>query len=262
MTKIIILGSGAAPGVPSLSNGWGNCNPNNPYNRRRRTGTYYDFASAKILVDTSPDLRLQLLDNNIRYLDAVLYTHAHADHLHGIDYLREINRINKCNLDFYATAKVSKTIKNMFGYLITSPKKVKDVVSYPSLVANKIKCGKEFLVGDVKIVPLKLDGHNTFSNGYMFNDGEIVHLADFKRIPDSTLKLLQKKHINLMIMPLTLPEGSIYHVGLNEVLEYIRILQPQKVVLNHMASECDFDEINALTPDNVFPAYDNMIIEL
>jgi len=111
MTNVIILGAGAAPGVPSLSSGWGVCNPNNPYNRRRRAGVYYDFDGVKILVDTSPDLRMQLIDNQIKCLDAVLYTHAHADHLHGIDYLREINRINACNLDFYATSKVLKIIK-------------------------------------------------------------------------------------------------------------------------------------------------------
>lgn len=262
MAKVIILGAGAAPGVPSLSNGWGACNPDNPYNRRKRAGTYYDFDGVKILVDTSPDLREQLLDNGIRCLDAVLYTHAHADHLHGIDYLREINRINKCILNFYAAPEVLKIIKKMFGYLITSPKKLKDVVSYPSLVAHKVKCGKEFDVNGVKIVPLKLAGHNTFSNGYMFNDGEVVHIADFKTIPGSTMKILQRKSIKLMIFPLTLPEGSVYHASLQEILEYIKILRPQKVVFNHMASECDYDEINNLTPDNVSPAFDNMIIEL
>ena len=96
MSYVIFAGTGAAPGVPSLSNGWGFCDQDNPRNVRRRIGTYYNFNGTEILVDTSPDLRMQLLDNQIRRLDAVLYTHSHADHLHGIDDLREINRINHC----------------------------------------------------------------------------------------------------------------------------------------------------------------------
>ena len=93
MSKVIILGSGAAPGVPSLSCGWGDCNPNDSRNIRTRTDTYVEINDTKILIDTSPDIRQHLLDNNIKHLDAVLYTHAHADHLHGIDDLREITRI-------------------------------------------------------------------------------------------------------------------------------------------------------------------------
>ena len=100
MLKVVYLGSGAAPGVPSLGAGWLYCNPDNPKNRRRRTSTYVEIDGVKILIDTSPDLRLELIDQNIRDLDAVLYTHMHADHLHGIDDLREINRINLNSLNF------------------------------------------------------------------------------------------------------------------------------------------------------------------
>ena len=85
MTKVVFLGAGAAPGVPSVSCGWGNCDPNNPKNIRRRTSTYYDINGVKILVDTSPDLRQQMLDNEIVAVDAVLYTHSHFDHVSGID---------------------------------------------------------------------------------------------------------------------------------------------------------------------------------
>ena len=100
MYKVTILGSGAAPGVPAIAYGWGNCNPNNPKNVRTRTSVYIEHDQTKILIDTSPDLRMQMLANGIRELDAVLYTHPHADHLHGIDDLREINRLHRCSLNF------------------------------------------------------------------------------------------------------------------------------------------------------------------
>ena len=92
MSKLVILGSGAAPGVPSVSGGWGACNPTNPKNNRQRAGAYLTDGTTQILIDTSPDLKNQLIANNITVVDGVLYTHTHADHLHGIDDLRGITR--------------------------------------------------------------------------------------------------------------------------------------------------------------------------
>ncbi len=148
MAHVTILGSGAAPGVPSLSCGWGNCNPNNPKNRRMRAGTFIEIDNTKILIDTSPDIRSQLIDNNICRIDAVLYSHAHADHLHGIDDLREItrirlndafieqgqvaydngvynfdglNKIGSLSIECYALRETATTIKRSFPYLVESP---------------------------------------------------------------------------------------------------------------------------------------------
>ena len=120
MDKLVIMGSGAAPGVPAIANGWGDCNPNNPKNRRSRTGVYLEIRSTKILIDTSPDVRMHLLNNNIRFLDAVLYTHGHADHLHGIDDLRDLNRILLRPLDVYANSQTSDIIKQRFSYLVAN----------------------------------------------------------------------------------------------------------------------------------------------
>ena len=262
MSYVIIMGAGAAPGVPSLCKGWGDCDPNNKYNVRHRSGTYYDFNGTEIIIDTSPDLRSQLLDYNIRKLDAVLYTHAHADHLHGIDDLREVNRIGCCNINLYTTKPVLREIKKRFGYLLSSSDKVKNVIKCPSLVANEVKCEKAFYVNDVKIVPIELGGHNTPSFGYVFNDGEIVHIADFKYLPETTINYLKDLKIKTMIAPLTMPKGEAYHVGLDELMEYVKVIAPEKVVLNHMASECDYNKINEITPDNVVPAFEGMKIEL
>ena len=116
--KVVILGAGAAPGVPSLCMGWGHCNPNNPKNFRLRTSTYVEIDNVRILIDTCPNIREQLIANNIKVLDAVLYTHAHADHVHGIDDMREINRISGTSLNIYGGAKTISYIKHNFSYLI------------------------------------------------------------------------------------------------------------------------------------------------
>lgn len=260
MTKVVFLGAGAAPGVPSLSCGWGDCNPRNSKNIRSRTTTYYNFNGTEILIDTSPDLRLQLIGGNIRRLDGVLYTHVHADHLHGIDDLREINRIHCSSINFYCTAEVLNMIKERFNYLVADPGCVKDVIRQPSLIANEVRHNQPFYINDVKITPIKLIGHNTPVTGYVFNDGEVVHIADFRAIDDSGLEQI-KRAPRLMIMPLTTPKGQTFHAGLEEVMSYAFRLKPEQVVLNHMASECDYDAIDAATPDFVTPAYDNMTIE-
>ena len=258
--KVIILGAGAAPGVPSLCLGWGHCNPNNPKNFRLRTSTYVEIDGVRILIDTCPNIREQLIVNNIKALDAVLYTHAHADHVHGIDDMREINRISGTSLNFYGGAKTISYIKHNFSYLISKPNQVKNVVQKPSLIPNKIKGNHPFYVKGVKITPIKLLQHCPECLGYVFNDGEYVHIADFKWLADSAYKMI-KRRPKLLVLPLTTPMGQIQHAGLDEVRNCIAKIRPEKAVINHMASECDYDEVNEATADNVEPAYDGMKIE-
>ena len=263
MNKLVILGSGAAPGVPSLTSGWGACNPNNPKNRRRRTSVYVEIDDVKFLIDTSPDIHWQLLDNNIRHVDDVLYTHSHADHLHGIDDLRDLNRISKQSIEVYSNFDTIEVIKNRFPYLVTDKNTPNNPLYKASLSLNVVEFSKPFYVKGVKIVPIKLSGHPVTTNGYIFNDNELVYIADCLQIEDISLRLIEKNP-KLMVMPLTVIQSKWekpYHMGLEKLLEYVNIIEPCKMVINHMAVECDYDNINNLTPENVLPAYDNMVVE-
>ena len=244
MPRITILGSGAAPGVPAIAMGWGDCNPNNPKNRRLRAGTYIEYENAKILIDTSPDLRMHLLNNNIKHLD-----------------LREINRISRGPLDFFATAEDMKVVHERFGYLFADVAKECNPLYRAYLVPHTIEHGKEFFIGDVSVVPLQLEGHNIGSTGYIFNGGEIVHISDFKRLHDEDVEKLRGK-VGVMIMPLTTPHQCKFHASIDEVLQYAEIIRPQKLIINHMAVECDYDAISAQMPDFAEVAYDGMTIEL
>ncbi len=261
MSKIVILGSGAAPGVPAVACGWGNCNPNNPKNRRRRTGTYIEIGKVCLLIDTSPDLRSQLLDNNIRRLDAVLYTHTHADHLHGIDDLRELNRISRSSLDIWGDKTTRETISLRFPYLLADEQHPNNVITRPSLIMHCFEPGHPFKVAGVDIMPLRLEGHHIPSSGYLINQGEILYIADCKEISPESLALI-KKPPRLMIAPLTSDVPQPQHMGLDKLLEYVNILKPQLTVINHMAAENDYDVVNSLTPDNVMASYDNMVLEI
>ena len=260
MTEVIFLGAGASSGVPSISCGFGACNPNNPKNIRRRTSTLYKINGIDILIDTSPDLRAQMLDNKIYNIDAVLYTHAHFDHISGIDELREINRRTCRPLDIYAPAVVMKEIKRRYGYMIIKNDVPDFYLSRGGMITNIVKPNREFYIKGIKIIPIKLLGHNILSYGYIIND-EIVHIGDFRYFADSAKKQIAKIKPKLMVMPLTVVKQHKHHVGLKEALEYVDMFSPEKVVFNHMASECDYDFVNEHTPDFVQPAYDNLKVE-
>lgn len=261
MNKVIILGAGAAPGVPSINSGWGACDPNNPKNYRTRTSTFIDYQGVKILIDTNPDINRQLITHQIRMFDALLYTHAHADHIHGIDDMRGINRVTHKNLNFYCGVKTAKYIKHNFSYLLTKAHRVHDVVRMPSLVANIIKPNYPFTINGLKITPIKILSHCPECMGYLFNDGEITYIPDFKTIAESAYGRILKRP-KLLVLPLTTPYGQVTHAGLEDVLEVIKRINPERTVINHMASECDYDWVNKMTPDTVEAAYDGMEINL
>ena len=128
------------------------------------------------------------------------------------------------------------------------------------MVPHIIKTNHEFEINGVKIMPLKLLGHNMPTFGYIIND-EIVHIADFKQFSNSAMEHILQIKPKLLVLPLTIIEHHRYHIGLKEALEYIEKFKPERVVLNHMASECDYDFVNKNTPDNTQPAYDNLKIE-
>ena len=260
VNRLVILGSGAAPGVPSLSSGWGACDPNNVRNIRTRAGTYLEYKGLSILIDTSPDLRMQLLTNNIKHVDAVLYTHSHADYINGIDDLREINRISRRSLNFYTDKITLKAIKKRFDYVIAPSDCQDNACLAPSLVPNEIKPNNPFYIKNVKITPLKLLGHKEASVGYCFDDGEYVHIADCKRLAQSVFKMILRRP-RVMTFPLTTLHEHDFHVDLSKILEYVEKINPEHVVINHMSTECDYNHINSITPGNIYPAFDGMTME-
>lgn len=272
MNRIIILGSGAAPGVPIIAYGWGNCNPNNPKNRRGRSGVYIEIENTKLLIDTSADLRNQLLDNDIQAIDAVLYTHAHADHIMGIDDLRALNYSaydlfqNKKNfqsrvLNIYGAQSHIDEIRHRFNYVFADIPPT-ETTQRPQLVSNIIEFMQPFHIGNIKITPLSFTGHPVPTTGYDFNDGQAVLIPDYKIIEPQTMDYLQKIDVNVLIIPLTNLEPTMYHAGIKDDLEYIRQINPKRVFFTHLGPKCDYDEVMRLTPENMVPAYDGLEIEL
>lgn len=259
--KVIILGSGAAPGVPTISDGWGKCNPNNPKNRRGRAGVYVEINETCLMVDTSADFRNQMIDNDLHKLDGVLYTHAHADHVMGIDDLRAFNYHTHKGLNLYGAAEHLSEIRSRFGYVFTDVP-AKERTDRPKLISNIIEYGKAWQIGNIEIMPLEFAGHPVPTTGYVFNGGKVVIIPDYKIIPPQTLAYLQKIDVNVLIMPLTTIEPTLYHAGIEIDLDYIRQIQPKAVYFTHLGPDCDYDEVQRLCRPNMQPAYDGLTVEL
>jgi phosphoribosyl 1,2-cyclic phosphate phosphodiesterase len=236
--KVTILGCGSAAGVPSIANGWGRCDPANPKNRRRRASILVEEGETRILIDTSPDLREQLLDAKVSRLSAVLYTHGHADHIHGIDELREVNRVMQASIPAYGPAETLQALETRFAYAFQGIPEGQPVFR-PWLVATEIFPGQAFTVGGVTVTPLAQDHGFSSTIGYRLND--VVYSTDLIDLPQASRDIVR---------------GA-------KVLGWIADLKPHRAVITHMGQALDYDTlVSRMLPVGVTPAFDGMVMDV
>ncbi|CCG43151.1 MBL fold metallo-hydrolase [Magnetospirillum molischianum] len=254
--KITILGCGGAAGVPGISMGWGGCDPAEPRNRRLRSSILVESGSTRILVDTSPDLREQLLAANIRSLDAVLYTHDHADHLHGLDDLREINRAMRRSLPVWATAKTLETVQARFPYAFEPIKDLSGPIFRPLLDPKPIS--GPFQIDEIAVMPLDQDHGYCHSLGLRF--GNAAYCTDVVAFPPDSFAAL--RGLDLLIVGCLVDSPHPTHAHVGRVLEWVEALRPRRTVLTHMGSRLDYQSLRARLPAGVEPAYDGMVLDV
>ena len=261
--KITILGSGSAAGVPSVSGGWGKCDPLNPKNHRRRVSILVEEGPTTILVDTSPDLREQMLDAKLRRLDAVIYTHAHADHLHGLDELREMCRISQGPLQAYATPETMKKIEGRFGYAFEGIPAGKPVFR-PWLIPNLIEPAEKFAIGNIAVTSFLQDhGYGGTTLGFAFGDhasGHVVYSTDLVDLPPASKAAIKGAKLWILGVLGDMPYPTHVHVA--KALEWIAELKPHRTVIIHMSNALDYDTLAVTLPVGVTPGYDGMVIEV
>lgn len=256
--KVTILGCGSAGGVPNISVGWGKCDPANPKNRRRRASILVEDGPTRILVDTSPDLREQLIDANVRHLDAVLFTHGHADHIHGIDDIREICRVTRAPLPIYATPETMQILETRFGYVFKGIPPGSPIFR-PWLVPNLIAPTETFSIGTIKIRPFPQDhGFGAVTMGFDF--GGIIYSTDVVQIPEISKPFIAGTKVWIVDALADMPFPT--HATLDQALAWIAELKPHRAVLTHMSNALDYDTMMARLPVGVTPAYDGMVIEV
>ncbi len=255
--KVTILGCGGSTGIPIVGKGWGACDPENPKNRRLRPSILVENGSTTVLVDTSPDLRQQLLNARVSRLDAVLYTHSHADHLHGIDDLRPINRAMNAPLDIYADAATMADIQTRFGYVLEPL--AEDAAYYykPTLIAHPISPGDRLGIGDIDVDVFEQDHGICKTQGFRF--GAIAYSTDVVNLDAKAFQALEG--VKTWIIGTLFDHVHPTHAHVDKALDWIRIVKPDHAYLTHLGPDLDYDTFNHKTPDGVSLAYDGLVIE-
>jgi phosphoribosyl 1,2-cyclic phosphate phosphodiesterase len=255
--KVTVLGCGGSAGVPMIGGVWGDCDPTNPRNRRRRAAIAIEHGADRLLIDTPPELHAQLLDADISMVDAVLYTHSHADHCHGLDDLRGLNYHRDGALDVYADAATLDDLKLRFSYAFQV---LPDGAPWfrPSLNACLVEPGKAVTVGSSEILPFA-QKHGPFQTiGYRI--GDFAYSPDVNELDDKAFSALDG--LDTWLVDCLRYAPSRAHAWLDLTLSWIERLRPRRAVLTHMATDFDYDRLIAELPDGVEPAYDGMILEL
>ena len=259
---IEILGCGSSGGVPRPAQGWGACDPDNPRNRRRRCSILVrqraEAGETMVLVDTSPDLREQLLSADIRRLDGVIFTHEHADHTHGIDDLRPVVIHNRRLIETYLDEPTALVLKQRFGYCFQTP----PGSEYPPLLKeNRIRSGEGFAVagagGAVTCLPFNLTDGSIDALGLRF--GNIAYTPDVNAIPASSVEFLEGLDCWIIDALRLTPHPS--HFMLSEALEWIARMKPKRAVLTNLHTDLDYAYLERAVPPGIQAAFDGMIIE-
>jgi phosphoribosyl 1,2-cyclic phosphate phosphodiesterase len=252
--KITILGCGASWGVPAIGPDWGRCDPTDRRNRRRRCSLLVERGGTTLLIDMAPDLREQMLDAGIARLDAVLLTHAHADHLHGIDDIRIINKLIKKPLPFYASPQALEEVQQRFGYaLLPAPEKP---LYRPALLGTPIE--GPFTAAGIAVVPFAQDHGYSMSLG--FRIGPFAYSTDVTALDEAAFAVLAG--IKLWVVDCMRREPHPTHSHLAKTLAWIERVRPSRAILTHMDQSLDYRELSAELPAGVEPAYDGLTIEL
>jgi len=249
--------------VPRPALGWGACDPKNPKNRRRRTSLLVERHEGdeptRVLVDTSPDLREQLLEADVDGLDGVLYSHEHADHTHGIDDLRALAIHRRRRVDVYLDEPTAKVVTARFGYCFATPAGSE----YPPILAeHRIVAGRAFAIdgagGSIPVLPFLQEHGDIVSLGFRFD--QLAYSCDLKSLPAESVAALAGIDVWILDALRYTPHPS--HFSVEEALHWIARIRPRRAVLTNLHSDLDYDALRAKLPPNVEPAYDGMRLAL
>jgi phosphoribosyl 1,2-cyclic phosphate phosphodiesterase len=251
--KVTILGCGSSGGVPLIGGNWGACDPTNPRNRRRRVSILVEQGNTTLMVDTSPDMRQQCLDCGLSKLDAVLYTHAHADHCHGIDELRSINWLTQKPVDVYADPVTLAELTVKFPYIFNGTGM--DDFYKPSVSSHEISGA--FAVGEIHVVPFTQNHGATNSLGFRF--GDFAYSTDAHALNDAAFSALSG--VKTWVVDCVRPHPHSTHSHIEQTLQWIDRVRPERAYFTHMNHLMDYGSLAATLPAGVLPAHDGLVIE-
>ncbi len=261
--RLTILGCGSSGGVPRVAVGWGACDPSNPKNRRRRCSVLLERQGAQgtttVLVDTTPDLRDQLIGADVRRLDGVIYTHEHADHTHGIDDLRPLAIVMRRRVPVYMDEATGTILHTRFGYCFRTP----PGSQYPPILeARPMTAGQPLTIdgpgGAIEALPFRMVHGDIDALGLRI--GDVVYAPDVSHIPDESLRYFEGLDTLIIDALRYTPHPS--HLSLSEALALIERVRPRRAVLTNLHTDLDYETLRSEIPDGVDPAFDGLTVDI
>lgn len=252
MTALTFLGTGTSNGIPVIGCTCAVCQSSNSKDKRGRTSAFVQYQGLDFLIDTSTELRSQALANGLDHVDAVLFTHAHADHTGGFDDLRRFNEIAQAHLPIYASPETGEILRERFAYAF------EDAFPFyggkPDLILHEIS--ETFAINGVEIEPLLVWHGKMRVLGYRF--GSLAYVTDAKEIPDETLERL--RGLDVLVINALRDRPHPTHLSIQEALEIITDVQPRSAFLVHLSHEIDHESASAMLPVGVQIAYDGLSV--
>lgn len=251
--KITILGCGSSVGVPMI----GEEMPSNPKNIRTRASIYIEGNNSSLLVDTSPDMRAQCLAHGVKKVDAIFYTHAHSDHIHGIDDVKAFNYHRQSPIKAFSNKATLDELQKRFAYCFQPPKTHGKAWYRPCLEPVEIQPMEPFRAAEFEVLPFRqLHLPNMESLGLRI--GNFAYTTDVKEFPQESWEAL--KGLDLWVLDCLSENEVPTHLHLAKALEYIDQFKPKKAVLTHLNHRMDYDDLLQRLPENVIPAYDGLVL--
>ena len=255
--KFIILGCGSSMGVPRPDGYFGDCDPNNKLNYRTRCSALLQTTEENILIDTSPDLRNQLLRHKIKKINRVYYSHMHGDQTHGINDLRSFYINSKKQINVYADEITSKYLKHSFSYCFNS-----NSVEYPATLKLNKFSNEMFTIDDnekIEIKYIEVEHGNVKSNCFIINK-KLAYISDVSKIYEKDYKSFN--NLDYLIIDCLWYKYHPSHFNLEMSLEMIRLFSPTKSILTNLHTDLDYNKLKKKLPQNVVPAHDGLVVEL
>ena len=252
--RVTILGSGSSSGVPGVGIGWGACDPDNPKNRRLRPSILIESNGKRILVDASPDLRYQLLHAEIEHLDAVVFTHGHADHLNGLDDLRGINRAMNAPLNVFADATTLDIIGKRFAYVLEPLHEAATIYYKPVLNMHEIVPGEDYEIAGMNVRTFEQDHGYSKTIGFRFND--FGYTTDMVKLPEEAFSVLEG--VCIWLVGIFSDKAHKTHIDVDKALKYRERIQPKHTIMTHLGPNLDYAALIERLPEGAEPAFDFM----
>ena len=259
MVTVTVLGCGASAGVPSVGNHWGNCDPAEPKNRRRRPSIAVRSETTTLVVDTGPDFREQMNAIDIKWIDGVLYTHAHGDHVAGMDDLRPLRMRKKKLIDIYAMPETMAELRRRFTYIFDQEDEIYPEIVIPHEILPA-DYGQPTTIGDITLIPFDQDHGTRRSLGFRF--GNFAYSTDMIRLGAESLQTLRGIDIWIVDGAGYRMERNFVHATIADVIRLNETVGARQVYLTHMTPLMDYATLRSELPDGYAPAYDGLKFDI